>query len=265
MENQLKDSADAVRIVSYNILADAYIRRGRYPNASATALEPTARRQRLLDQLTHMRADIYCLQEVEPGVHDAISDQLGASFHGHYAGRRGRPDGCSIFARTDTPLECDTLHYACEAKDDRLALIANVNLNGRTLQVVSTHLRWQRHSTSAAEHTGRRQLDELLRVLAERPENPLTLIAGDFNANSQSCVLQTAREHNFVLSCQQQRPWDTCNINGRRRKIDYILYPKGALLPKPQPLPKLEVGRSMPSALDPSDHLPVVVDMTFPG
>jgi hypothetical protein len=66
-------------------------------------------------------------------------------------------------------------------------------------------------------------------------------------------------------SCRSQRPWDTCNINGRCRKIDYLLYSEGRLEPKPGTLPQLTRTTPLPSLTEPSDHLPLAVEFRLPG
>ena len=132
---------------------------------------------------------------------------------------------------------------------------AVLEIEGHRVGVVSTHLQWARPGGS---HPGRAQLAALLDALDSEHG---WLVCGDFNANSQSEVLQEAYDRGWSLSCRSQRPWDTTNINGRRRKLDYILYRRdGALVPSPGRLPRLERDTPMPSASHPSDHLPVVVD-----
>lgn len=82
----------------------------------------------------------------------------------------------------------------------------------------------------------------------------------NFNATSQSAVLRAATERGMALAAARQRPWDTCNANGRPRKLDYLLYSAGRLDPHPGTLPPLRGDTPMPSLVEPSDHLPLRAD-----
>jgi mRNA deadenylase 3'-5' endonuclease subunit Ccr4 len=258
-----------LRVVSYNILAQAYVRPGRYPRSSPAALDRRARRARLLTQLADLSADVYCLQEVEPDAHEAIAAHLGDAYRGAFEAKRGRPDGCSIFARVDRVAieRVDALHYAAhDPGDDQLALIAALRCDAGAVAVASTHLRWQPDATPPERHLGRLQLIELLDHREARlAALPVWVIAGDLNATSQSAVVSAALDRGLALSCRSQRPWDTCNINGRRRKLDYLLYAPGSLEPRPGALPKLGRDTPMPSETHPSDHLPLAVDFAWPS
>lgn len=106
----------------------------------------------------------------------------------------------------------------------------------------------------------------MLELLALRDREGSTtpwIIAGDLNATADSPVLAAALERGFELGCRTQRPWDTTSINGRCRKIDYLLYSKCDLVPMPRPLIRLERNTPMPSQVHASDHLPIHVDFRF--
>lgn len=246
-----------MHVVSYNILAQAHIRRDEYPHSSDDDLAAAPRLARLLARVAGMGADLYLLQEVEPDTYDAISAALGAGFAGHYACRPGRPDGCAVLYRTArfSAPEWQVLPFG-----DRLSIVGQLTCDGRRLTVACTHLRWQRSRTPAEEHLGLQQLTELMdRLPAEGP----TLLGGDFNALSLSPPLEAALARGYRLGCRSQRPWDTVNINGRCRKIDYLLYTPGALAAAPGVLPRLRRDTPMPSATEPSDHLPVSVHFSW--
>jgi mRNA deadenylase 3'-5' endonuclease subunit Ccr4 len=55
-----------IRVVSWNVLADAYVRREYYPQTSTTVLERASRRASVVDRLVSFAdADVLCLQEVD--------------------------------------------------------------------------------------------------------------------------------------------------------------------------------------------------------
>lgn len=253
-------------VVTWNVLAQAYIKEGRYDHVPPEALLPGPRRALLLSQLQALHADLYCLQEVEPDTFAAVEGALGPDYGGLYEQKRGKPDGCAIFYRRAafSLSGWEALHFrAVEPGYDHLALLAwltSARAPGRKLALVSTHLRWQPDSTPPERHLGRLQLLEIL----ERRDTssslwPSWLVCGDFNALSDSVVLQAAYERGLELSCRSQRPWDTVNIDRRLRKLDYLLRTRD-LRPSPRPLPKLSRDTPMPSREYPSDHLPLAVD-----
>ncbi|MEO0600844.1 MAG: endonuclease/exonuclease/phosphatase family protein [Myxococcota bacterium] len=253
----------SLSVVTWNVLAQAYVKPERYPSSPPDALAAEPRRQRLVEQLSALDADLYCLQEVEPETFEAFVVAL-PGHAGHFVPKRGRPDGSALLYRTEalTLHETHDLHYeAIEPGYDHVAAIGRFEHQGRRFGAASTHLRWQRRDTPRASHLGRLQLLELLDVVAEHRGD--WIVAGDFNALSESVVVQAALERGFRLSCRTQRPWDTVNIDGRRRKLDYLLYTPGGLVPHPGRLPQLERSTPMPSSCYPSDHLPVTVRYTW--
>ncbi len=253
--------------ITWNILADAYIKPSRYPNCTPEDLEPVARRALVLDTVAELNADLLCLQEVEPDAFQDLAKHLQTTHKGVYAQRGGRPEGSAIFARTSLfqIVHHTTLRYQAQG-DGQEAQIVILKTGDQQLAVASTHLKWQPEYVSPQNHVGRLQLAELLDKRAELAPNTQTwLIAGDFNAGIQSCVLEHALANGVDISCRAQRPWDTTNINGRRRKLDFLLRTND-LTPSPRPL-GVKLGRStpvMPSARRfASDHLPVTVDYTL--
>ena len=251
--------------VTYNVLAQSFAHRDRYPMSCPEALDPTRRHALLIDRTRGLGADLLCLQELEPAVYDDLRVRLQATHYGAYVQRRQRPDGAAIFARRSLFdwLGYDELHFqAHRPGDDDVALIAQLTLDGQPLHVVCTHLAWQPESTPRAEHVGYRQMLELLTHRDAMAPNATWIFAGDFNATSQSIVLAAALERGMEESCLSQRPWDTCAINGRPRKLDYVLFSTRRLQPRPSVLPKLFRDTALPSLTEPSDHLPLRVDFS---
>lgn len=249
-------------VATYNVLANAYVKPERYRHSPPEALEPVGRRARLLDRIAALEVDVLCLQEVEPDAHAAIVQRLGDGYESAFAPRRGRPDGASLFARKSmcTWHGSEVMHYRAHASgDDQVALIVRLAIGGRAFAIASTHLQWCAEDTRPEQHIGRAQLQELL----DRRDDSTWIVGGDFNAISQSCVVVDALARGMALGAATQRPWDTCNANGRPRKLDYLLFTAGRLVPQPGTLPKLFRDTPMPSLTEPSDHLPLRIDFTL--
>ena len=251
--------------VTYNVLAQSFVHVDRYPYCSAEALDPTPRHNLLLDRIEQFGADLLCLQELEPAIYDAVCARLEATHDAAYAPRSGRPDGLAVFARRSLfgQLEHDVLPFeANRPRSENLALIARLTLDDRPLHVACTHLAWHPESTPRADHIGYHQMLELIAHRDAVAPDATWLFAGDFNAISQSIVLTAALERGMDESCRSQRPWDTSIINGRRRKLDYLLFTTGRLDPHPATRPELSRDTVLPSLTEPSDHLPLRVDFT---
>lgn len=248
--------------LTYNVLAQSYVRADRYPLSSREALDPARRRALLLDRIEALDADLLCLQELEPAVHDELRGRLQATHHAAYVKRGDRPDGLAVFARNSLLpwLGHGELHFQAHRPGyDDVALIVRLTLDDQLLLVACTHLAWQPRSTPPAEHLGYRQMLELVRHRDTEAPAATWIFAGDFNATSPSIVLAAALEQGMDESCRNQRPSDTCAINGRLRKLDYLLFSAGRLRPHPGVLPALSADAAMPSLTEPSDHLPLRV------
>lgn len=246
-------------VMTWNVLAQAYVKPDRYPLSPPEDLRLEPRRQRIVAHLVSRDADVLCLQEVEPDLFEAVQQAL-PEHTGIHGSRPGRPDGSAVFFRTAAFSLHE--HEILPLEEDHVAVVAHLGQGDQRLGIVSTHLRWQRRDTPREAHVGRRQLLSILEHVDPGPPADAWIIAGDFNALSESVVLSAAMERGWRLSCRSQRPWDTVNINGRRRKLDYLLYRPGTLVPRPGALPQLQRDTPMPGPEHPSDHLPVEVVYT---
>ena len=245
-------------ITTYNILADAYMRRSHYPDSADAAIAKNAREALLLKTIAEHDSDIFCLQEVElirfEKIQKILEDHVGFLVQ-----KKDKPEGCAVFVRKSFPniVFSEIRFKHIREKKNQVAALVQVDVGTSRIGISSTHLQWMKNSADASTHLGRMQLEELM----DHVDDWIPWIhCGDFNALSQSCVLQTAEEKGFVLSCRSQRPWDTTNINGRRRKIDYLIYPENKFEVRPFSLPKLASNTPMPSEIYASDHLPVKVE-----
>lgn len=245
--------------VTYNVLAQAYVFPDRYPTSPPEALQAEPRRRRVVERLLAIDADLLCLQEAE---HELFRDLQAAMNHdctSHLVLKLGKPEGCAFFARRSKFewLGNETLRYQRTSGGHApIAQIVHLRFDGAPLSIANTHFTFAPESTP--DHPGLSQLRELV---ARRDALPSAtwLFAGDFNALSQSELVRFAYGAGLEESCRTQRPWDTTNINGRCRKIDYLLSTTGHLSAEPLPLPALTRSTPMPSLTEPSDHLPLVV------
>ncbi len=257
-------------VATYNVLATGYMRREWYPRTPFELLRDARRKPALAEYVAALEADIYCLQEVE---HDAFAlvrarlEVLG--YAGTLAMKGGqRPDGCAVFFRTDRVelLEERRLEY-----DDgdggrpsgHVAQLLRFAVEERTLHVANTHLVWDAPYTPSAARKGLRQVRELLAERDRWQDGAPWIICGDLNATPDSDLLGALRAAGLAFS-HAATPAPTCNANREAKLIDYVLY-EPPLLAEPCPVTPIDDTTPLPSATEPSDHVPVIARLQWGG
>jgi mRNA deadenylase 3'-5' endonuclease subunit Ccr4 len=250
-------------VTTYNILANAWITPERYRGCTPEALEPTRRRAAVLERVAALDTDVIALQEVEADVFSALEATL-TTHRGLYAPKRGRPDGSALFVRSNWTIhDAPVLHFEhADPGFDHVAQLARIERDRLSLTVASTHLRWQGRRVPVERHQGRLLFIELWAHAARLTANSM-LICGDLNAGHDSPVLVEAQARRLMPSAASLRPWDTALINGRRRKLDYVLADPNCFEFRPRRLPALSRDRPIPSMQEPSDQLPLQVDLRW--
>ncbi len=259
----------ALSVVSYNVLADAYLRPEWYRQSPAAALDPARRRPALLDHVAAADADVACLQEVEAGLFDALAARLGPlGYEGRFLKKGGgKPDGCATFFR---PSRCRLLaEHRWRYRDGppgcsdsgHVALVLQLQWACRPLFVANTHVKWDPPDTPAPERWGYRQAADFLRRKAELPAAAWVL-CGDFNATADGDVLRLLFDAGFADAYAEKTHSFTCVSNGRAKRIDFLLHTR-ELIANPEGLPPLADDTPLPSAEQPSDHLIIRADLDW--
>ncbi len=246
-------------IATYNMLADPYIDPQWYDHTDPADLLTVNRRPRLIERVAGLDADALCLQEVERVVFDLLSLRLEPlGYIGYWAQKaRGKPDGCATFIRA--PWTCPrsrilTYDDGGAAKaSGHVALLTLVERGGCRVLVANTHLKWDSPATPAERKLGLAQARELIATVAR--EGLPRVACGDFNVESGSEVMQAFAEAGYFDAHDLSAA--TFNSKGPARKIDYLLHTR-ALVAHPRSTPHLTASTPLPSASEPSDHLPLV-------
>ncbi|MGE6761765.1 endonuclease/exonuclease/phosphatase family protein [Corallococcus interemptor] len=255
-----------LRIASYNVLADAYIKPGWFPHTPADLLRPRSRHAPLARRILGLDADIVCLQEVEPDSFAALEKALAPrGYVGVMAQKQqGRPDGCAVFHRLERSTGHRVHHFNDRLEDGRvsghLALILDFDAGGSRLRVACTHLRWDRPDRPVAQHQGMQQATEFITEVLRKDPEALWIVCGDFNARPGEPLVQ-AFEAAGLIDAYAGRHQPTCNANGIPKAIDFLFHSR-ALRAWPDRLPLLEALTPMPSEQEPSDHLPIAARLS---
>ncbi len=254
----------AFRVATYNVLAAAYASKRLYARIPAHILDGNYRRSLLPRYLLRLDVDVLCLQEVEADTFAFLEREMSpAGFSGAFAQKtNGKPDGCAILARNDSAawIRHTRLAYndgsAGGATSGHIAAIASLRVDGRVLAVANTHLKWDPPGQPREALVGVRQIEELIAARSRlEPDADAWILAGDFNVTPDApvvAVLQSAGFHSSHLG----EPAPTCVANNEARMIDY-LFGDAALTASPQAIPPLTPETPLPSAGEPSDHVPV--------
>ena len=140
-------------VLSWNILADSYIRPELFPYTPPVLLEPPVRGPAILARLlTHATNDVLCLQEIEPAMFAAASARLDG-FEGRFLEKRGKPDGCAIFVRrAHGVIAFHELVYTDGTGHGAVAAVVD------GVGIATTHLKWQPSDVEPEKRLGRAAL-----------------------------------------------------------------------------------------------------------
>lgn len=258
-------------VATYNVLASAYIQRAHYPRTPAIVLNPAWRVPALVQYISSLKADILCLQEVEAETYMSLRTYLGVmGYRDQYARKHARrPEGCAIFYRGNAfeLLSSRVIAYADGAgvapDTGHIALCAIFRSAGGILGVINTHLTWDSPSTPRNAQVGQRQTQQLLTEY----ENSASaargwIIAGDFNVTPDSEIIATVERAGLTYAHSGLTGVFTCNVNSDARMIDYI-FASSTLVAEPQLPVLIDAKTILPSAEQPSDHVPIVAKLDW--
>ncbi|HTS31501.1 MAG TPA: endonuclease/exonuclease/phosphatase family protein [Bryobacteraceae bacterium] len=254
----------AFTLASWNILATAYIREEFYPKTPPDILDPARRIPELVRHAAGLGVDILCLQEVEAEVFAALDQGLRPlGYVGSYARKGGdRPDGCATFFRRDRFAHSLDRRIAFAdgnggAASGHIAQLLCLEDEGKTIALVNTHLKWDPPGTPRQRQWGYRQISQVIETLrGDAAESRGQIVCGDFNVLPRSDVVSTLLDAGFEYAHRGTEA-RTFNGDGRPRLIDYVFH-GSSLRARPAPTAPLGPESVLPSAEQPSDHLPLI-------
>ena len=259
------EAGTSLVVATYNVLASAYIQRARYPRSPAMVLRSAWRIPALVQAIASLEADILCLQEVEPETLGAINARLcSCGYASRYARKRGgSPEGCAIFYRENlTSLKEETVVVFAPdggvGDGGNIAQIVTYGISGHRLGIINTHLTWDPPGTARENQQGFRQITQLLRAYEEIAASADGwIIAGDLNVTPGSEVVAVIEATGFRFAHRDRAAMNTCSFNGEAKMIDYLFH-SPQLAARPADSAPIDAQTILPSAEQPSDHIPVV-------
>lgn len=251
------------RLVSWNVLADAYVRREYFPSVSPALLAPGSRTAAIVARLVASDADLICLQEAAPSLVAAAKAGLGDGYATRFLSKAGgKPDGCAIFVRTRSLAIAavrELVYADGTPPSGHVALLMEVVAGRQRIGVATTHLRWDPPRTPPASRWATAQIAALVAATVG-DDSTMTrgmpwLVCGDFNIAADDPAFAILTAAGFA-DAYGGSPWSTATsvANGRARRIDFVLH-TGGLRVRPLPIPRLDDATALPSEDEPSDHL----------
>lgn len=253
-------------IASYNVLANAYIQRAWYRLTPGLVLDPAWRVPALVQHISKLGADMFCLQEVEPETFAALRTTLGERGYGsQYARKLGqRPDGVAIIYRRGMfeLLSTRSFVYADGAgvapDTGYVAMIALFRNPAGVLGVINTHLIWDPPNTARGAQFGLRQARQLLAELENSAADARGwIVCGDFNVTPQSEIVALMEQAGYQYAHRALADVYTCNFGAQARMIDYLFF-SSALHADPSAPTQIDKQTILPSAEQPSDHVAIM-------
>jgi endonuclease/exonuclease/phosphatase family metal-dependent hydrolase len=241
-----------MRLMTWNVLADSYVRREYYPHTDARFLRWGARTVAVVDTIERETADIFCLQEAEPRLITHARKRLDG-WTIRFESKVGKPDGVAILARPGILLD-DTTPLVFSDGSGHVALAATVDVDGLAVRIATTHLRWDRPGTPFADRYASRQVRELGSVL-----HAPAILCGDLNFEPDDVVYEALIGAGYVDPFAATNP-PTANPNGRAKRIDYVLHTRDLDAQTRAPLVIVD-DTALPSDAMPSDHVPLLVEL----
>jgi mRNA deadenylase 3'-5' endonuclease subunit Ccr4 len=253
-------------VASYNLLANAYVQYALYKRSPRMVLEPAWRVPALVQQVTNLGTDLLCLQEVDMATFAALKSRLAPLGYGVQYARKlaNQPDGCATFYRQH-PFEliaARVVEYADGAQGQtnsgHIALLIWLRVAGRIVGIANTHLSWDPPDTTSAAKLGYRQALQLLNASQTMaPTCDGWLICGDLNAMPDSEIVAALQNAGFQYAHAELAQTYTCKVNSELKMIDYLFH-SANFRAQPERVLQISDETILPSAEQPSDHLPIV-------
>lgn len=251
----MTDTARGLRVVSWNVLADTYVRAEWFPHTPAHLLRPGARTGAIVEVLASLDADVLALQEAEPDLVDAARTTLRDHTVLWCPKSAGRLDGCltAIHHRIELLEETRLVYNDGPIPSGHVAHLVTVRYPHRTVRIANTHIRWEPDTTPPGERIGVRQATELT---AELAGTEIAAIAADLNDTPGGPVRTILAQAGYTFP---QGPGPTSVLNaGELRALDVVAVRGATGTNHPS---NITATATMPDHTCPSDHIPVAVDI----
>jgi endonuclease/exonuclease/phosphatase family metal-dependent hydrolase len=268
----LEQSPSALKIVSWNVLADAYTFAHFYKHLERPkqTMAWAKRVKMIVETLHRLDADVYCLQEVDhwPELCALMSQQ----YDGVFESRTGhKQDGLAILWKRSAlalvgekaVLKFDDLMGKNGESRIALRICLNALHVNRLVVVAQTHLDYKRPHAQV----------EMCRLLGDfvkagmRETRDACIVMGDFNSEIRSHAVQTLLEAcpRLISAVPQKSPQGSPVITAcikDPKAIDHMFFDRKFLVQNALVAPFMSSAK-LPNDVFPSDHYPIGAGFDF--
>lgn len=235
-----------VRITSWNVLADAYVRPDWFPQADPAVLVPGARRKPIARLIDESLSDVVALQEAEADLLDELSKRWVVL---RAPKGRSKPDGCALLVADGWRVLEHLVHHYRDGSGHVAQVAHLLSPAGQSLVVANTYLRW----SPAPDSTGLKQVTEMLALL---PAVGPVVVCADLNALPGDPVRTVLHEAGLIGALDEA---PTSIFNGNEpRALDVVA---GRDILRGRHIKGLT--DAWPSWHMPSDHAMVIADIVL--
>lgn len=251
-----------MKIATYNILASCYGKPERYPHMDVADLHLQKRKKRIAERILDLKCDVVCCQEVEYEAYKSLEKEFSSQgYSGIYAPKSfGKPEGCAtFFLRSSFAYHgSKAIWYAdgtkWEPPTGHLALIVYLERDGVIWGIANTHIKPNFTNSAPEKHVGYRQVKELIEEhMSHNHKAKHWILCGDFNSDDDSIVIQTVESLGFIDSFNQKKA-----PTYKNRRLDYIFHSQN-IETKCGDLTTIK--GPLPNEIEPSDHIPVHIEI----
>jgi len=259
-----------VKLYTYNVLSDDFIENNNYREyCDSEVLKWESRKFLLVDKFIRLDADILCLQEVNRDTYLFFLDELSKQgYRGGFIEDRGKfRNGVATFYRHSVvsclsmkPIYCEGSSN-CGKKAVRAALISIFSVSdGNIIGIVNTKLKWMPEETSLADHPGYRQIKFILKDVVQFSKDQHWVILGDFNITPFHPIVTDVLKKKGFYDPYEGDAMLTFYNSDETKRIDYLFCSDNLKTNKLLGKSADEVA-PIPSSQEPSDHLPVGINI----
>lgn len=234
----------ALRVVSWNVLADEYLSKGNYGRVEENVFDPRSRHSRIAQIVKQRHALVIALQEVNEPLYETFVRELDNYQVFWTQKTEDKPDGCALLVRSDLPVRgFQAINFS-----DGTGHVAQVaTIKGKTF--VNTHLKWA--PIDSEYHAGVEQMRYLLMMLLpiehvvlmmdsnDRPGGPIHALLRESGFENPFGNLPTARVDDTAVSL------DLIAVRGLKAEV----------------VPTRFDPRTIPSRQCPSYHIPIAANI----
>uniref|UniRef100_A0A0E0L225 Endonuclease/exonuclease/phosphatase domain-containing protein n=1 Tax=Oryza punctata TaxID=4537 RepID=A0A0E0L225_ORYPU len=268
------------RLVSYNILAQVYVKSAFFPHSPSACLKWKARSKAVLSELKSFEADLMCVQELDEYDTFYKKNMENSGYSSIYIQRSGdKRDGCGIFYKPKSMelVQKEGIHYNDLVEKYVHGDHVNSGTSNNSSPTEEASKKADNNKHGDPNDPRFRLKRDCVGLLAAFKLNDPFMIAGDFNStpgdkvynylvssNSDSTDEAPIKLRSLYAANGGEPEFTNCTP-GFTGTLDYIFLSDGSSV-KPTSLLRIPRGDSadvqggLPNFHHPSDHLPIGAD-----